>query len=133
MRRFVRGCVGTALIAALTVGTIGGAQASVAAKGSVQAFCEKAFEISNISPDGFDDAALIDAARGLVKEYKKLAKAAPNGELRKAAKTISKYYKRVAENGPSSEEANYTDKEVAAVTTMTEFNIENCPDASVTP
>jgi hypothetical protein len=126
--------VGVVLIAGLTAGTSAGAQASVAEKGSVKKFCEKALEISNTIPESFDEAGLIAAARDLVKQYKKLAKAAPTGGLRKAAKTISKYYERVADSGdPNSEEANYSDKEVDAVSTLVEYNGTNCPAAGVVP
>jgi hypothetical protein len=125
--------VGVVLVAGLTAGTIAGAQASVAEK-STKKFCETALAISSTVPDGVDDSALIETAEDFVKQYKKLAKQAPTGKLRKAAKVISKYYARIVESGdPNSEVANFTDKEVDAVSTITEYNITNCADAGVTP
>ena len=81
MQRSVTACVGAALVVGLTLGTISSAQASVADGKSAEEFCEKALAISKIVPESTDDAALIDAARGYVKEYKKLAKLATTKEL----------------------------------------------------
>jgi hypothetical protein len=113
------------LVVGLTAGTITGAQASVAEK-SAKAFCEKLVEISTTVPDvsGGDYTA---AAREFQKLYKKLAKLAPTGKLRKAVKTTAKYYGRLAGGiDPNSAEAGYTDAEVAASTTITDYSRNNC-------
>jgi hypothetical protein len=132
MRRSAQGLVGVAVVAGLTAGTMIGAQASVAEK-SAKKFCETALAISTTEPDGFDDAALIEVAEDFVKEYKKLAKQAPTGKLRKAAKVISKYYARVVESGDPNKADIFTDKEVDAVSAISAYNIANCAGAGVVP
>ena len=133
MRTSVRAGVGFVLIVGLTAGTIGGAQASVAEK-SAKKFCEKLLEISTTVPDVSGESGFADASAAFVKQYKKLVKAAPTGKLRKAAKTIAKYYGRIAGGvDPNSEEASYTDNEIAAVTTITEYSLANCAAAGVGP
>jgi hypothetical protein len=90
-------------------------------------------EISTTVPD-VSGGDYTQASRDFQRLYKKLAKAAPTGELRKAVKTVAKYYGRLAGGvDPTSEEASYTDAEVAAVTTITDYNINNCAAAGVVP
>lgn len=135
MRRSVRAIAAVVLIAGLTAGTVAGAQASVAEKKSVKKFCEKVLKISQTFPDlsGGNDA-LIEAARDFAKLYKKLAKVAPTRALRDAAKSIAGYYERLADSGdPNSADANYTDEEIDAIATITQYNVSNCAASGVSP
>lgn len=132
MRRSLKALATSALIAGLVVGTAASAPARVAEK-SAKKFCETALAINTTEPDGFDDSALIEVAEDFVKQYNKLAKQAPTGKLRKAAKVISKYYARVVESGDPNKAGIFTDKEVDAVSAITAFNLENCADAGVVP
>jgi hypothetical protein len=94
---------------------------------SVEKFCEQAQAISQIVPDLSTEDGFADAAEQFAKAYKKLAKAAPEKDVRKAAKTVSKYYLRLAESGdPNSQDANYQDNEVEAVSTVTTYAAETC-------
>jgi hypothetical protein len=127
MRRLGRAVTSSTLIVGFTVATVAGAHASVAGK-SVTKFCEKAAAISATVPDTSSNDALIDAARDYAKEYKKLAKLASTKAIGNAVKTIAKYYARLAKSGdPNSQAANYTAKEVAAISTVSEYVPANCP------
>ncbi|MEX0663397.1 MAG: hypothetical protein WD598_01350 [Acidimicrobiia bacterium] len=133
MRRFVRALVTSALIAGLIAGTAASAPARVAEK-SAKKFCERLLAISSTVPDVSGESGFADASAAFVKQYKKLAKAAPTGELRKAAKTIAKYYGRIADGvDPNSAAASYNDNEIEAIATITEYSLANCPAAGVGP
>ena len=109
MRKFTK----LVLVAGLSTGLVGGLTATPAfAKGSKAKFCKAVTNLGDDVTQQPTDGTTIptETAADLERNFKKLAKAAPNGKLKSAVKDIAAYYGQIAD-GDSVEDISQEDAE----------------------
>ncbi|HEY8218004.1 MAG TPA: hypothetical protein VIH82_12785 [Acidimicrobiia bacterium] len=93
-----------AICAAMIVGTIAMASASVDAKGTKKQFCSAALKVgTGISPSGSPTGIAKKAAAKLEKAFHKLEAKAPTTSLKNAVATMSDFYGRIADGDSASD------------------------------
>lgn len=89
------------LVSTLSTGLVGGvlAVSPAYAKGSKAKFCKAALNLGdNVSQPPTDGTEIpTETAADLERNFKKLAKVAPSGKIKKSVKDVAKYYGQIAD------------------------------------